>query len=252
MGEVFRDVVIQQLVQMVVGYVLSLADGMDMTGHEGAEVLGMLETYTRWEGSYIVPAMGLLGIDGAGLLAKIDGAMPAEWDWRLLAVQAVYWAIIPVAQIWGAVFFLDTWQYFLHRAMHTVPFLYRRPLSHAFSRTRANRISGNFHSRHHRLYVPYAFGALYNHPFEGFLMDTIGAGLAFKICGLSQRQAIFFFSLSSVKTADDHCGYKLPWDPLQLFFKNNAAYHDIHHQGWGIKVCHSYVGGWMVGLCAGR
>lgn len=45
---------------------------------------------------------------------------------------------------------MDAWQYAMHRAFHENKFLYR-----------------NFHSHHHRLYVPYAYGALYNHPVEG-------------------------------------------------------------------------------------
>jgi sphinganine C4-monooxygenase len=49
------------------------------------------------------------------------------------------------------------------------------------------------------------------------------------------RQGILFFVLSTFKTVDDHCGYALPWDPLQHITSNNAAYHDIHHQSWGIK-----------------
>ena len=93
-----------------------------------------------------------------------------------------------------------------------------------------------FHSRHHRLYVPYAFGALYNHPFEGLLMDTIGAGLGYKLSGMRTRGGMFFFAFSTMKTVDDHCGYSLPWDPLQKMFWNNAGYHDVHHQSWGIKV----------------
>jgi sphinganine C4-monooxygenase len=92
-----------------------------------------------------------------------------------------------------------------------------------------------FHSRHHRLYVPYAYGALYNHPFEGFLLDTLGTGLAYLVSGMTVRQGIWFFAGSSMKTVDDHCGYALPWDPLQHITSNNAGYHDIHHQSWGIK-----------------
>lgn len=92
-----------------------------------------------------------------------------------------------------------------------------------------------FHSRHHRLYVPYAFGALYNHPVEGFLLDTAGTGVAFLVSGMTNRQAMWFFTFSTIKTVDDHCGYAFPWDPLQHFTSNNAAYHDIHHQSWGIK-----------------
>lgn len=91
------------------------------------------------------------------------------------------------------------------------------------------------HSRHHRLYVPYAFGALYNHPVEGFLLDTAGTGVGFLTSGMSNRQSIWFFTFSTIKTVDDHCGYAFPWDPLQRVTGNNAAYHDIHHQSWGIK-----------------
>lgn len=40
-----------------------------------------------------------------------------------------------------------------------------------------------------------------------------------------------------MKGVDDHCGYRLPWDPLQWFNEQNTAFHDVHHQSWGIKVC---------------
>ncbi|THV00513.1 hypothetical protein K435DRAFT_963942 [Dendrothele bispora CBS 962.96] len=39
----------------------------------------------------------------------------------------------------------------------------------------------------------------------------------------------------SRRTVDGRCGYKLPFDPLQLMSGNNADYHDIHHQQIGIK-----------------
>jgi sphinganine C4-monooxygenase len=143
----------------------------------------------------------------------------------------VYWWGIPIAQFFGAMyvpsfhhlspcsrhthlrFIIDTWQYFLHRLMHINKFLYKQ-----------------FHSWHHRLYVPYAFGSLYNHPLEGFLLDTLGAVIAEWAMGLSTRQAMLLFSVSSLKTVDDHCGYNFPWDPLQMLTGNNADYHDIHHQ----------------------
>lgn len=91
------------------------------------------------------------------------------------------------------------------------------------------------HSRHHRLYVPYAYGALYNHPVEGFLLDTLGTSIGYLVAGMTVRQSMWFFTISSIKTVDDHCGYALPFDPLQLISSNNASYHDIHHQSWGIK-----------------
>ncbi|KAJ7245137.1 sphingosine hydroxylase [Mycena haematopus] len=130
----------------------------------------------------------------------------------------IYWWAIPILQFMVAIFAIDTWQYFLHRSMHMNKFLYR-----------------HFHSWHHRLYVPYAFGALYNHPFEGFLLDSLGAVLAESVSGMSTRQAALLFSIATFKTVDDHCGYRLPFDPLQMMSRNNADYHDIHHQQIGIK-----------------
>lgn len=46
---------------------------------------------------------------------------------------------------------------------------------------------------------------------------------------------MWFFTCTTIKTVDDHCGYALPWDPLQHLTSNNAGYHDVHHQSWGIK-----------------
>ncbi|KAK1266434.1 Sphinganine C(4)-monooxygenase 1 [Acorus gramineus] len=117
-----------------------------------------------------------------------------------------------------AMIVLDTWQYFLHRYMHINKFLYR-----------------HLHSKHHRLIVPYAYGALYNHPLEGLLMDTIGGALSFLLSGMSPRTSIFFFSFATIKTVDDHCGLWLPGNLLHFLFDNNSAYHDVHHQLYGNK-----------------
>ncbi|KAF8216293.1 sphingosine hydroxylase [Mycena galopus ATCC 62051] len=130
----------------------------------------------------------------------------------------VYWWAVPLFQFLVAIFIIDTWQYFLHRSMHVNKFMYR-----------------HFHSWHHRLYVPYAFGALYNHPFEGFLLDSCGALIAEFVSGMSTRQAALLFCIATFKTVDDHCGYRFPFDPLQIMSQNNADYHDIHHQQIGIK-----------------
>lgn len=52
---------------------------------------------------------------------------------------------------------------------------------------------------------------------------------------MSMRQAALLFAISEFKTVDDHSGYRLWWDPCQMFFYNNVDYHDIHHQAYGIK-----------------
>ncbi|KAG7830769.1 hypothetical protein KL920_001360 [Ogataea angusta] len=148
------------------------------------------------------------------------------WGWRQVVPDAVptwalyltYWYGLSLLKITIAFFIIDSWQYMLHRAMHLNKWLYRR-----------------FHSRHHRLYVPYAFGALFNDPVEGFLLDTVGTGIASLVTGLSPREQIFLYTFSTLKTVDDHCGYAFPFDPFQIVFPNNSIYHDIHHQHFGVK-----------------
>jgi len=121
-------------------------------------------------------------------------------------------------QFFIAMLVLDTWQYFMHRYMHHNKYLYK-----------------HIHSQHHRLVVPYAFGALYNHPLEGLILDTIGGALSFLLSGMSPRASIFFFSFATIKTVDDHCGLWIPGNPFHVVFKNNTAYHDVHHQLYGSK-----------------
>lgn len=138
--------------------------------------------------------------------------IPYQLAWSL------YYLVFPGLRIMIAFIIIDTWQYFLHRYMHMNKFLYK-----------------HLHSVHHRLYVPYAFGALYNSILEGFLLDTLGTGIAQIVTQLGARETIILFTFSTMKTVDDHCGYALPWDPFQILFPNNATYHDIHHQYFGIK-----------------
>ncbi|KAJ7622427.1 hypothetical protein FB45DRAFT_1032094 [Roridomyces roridus] len=121
-------------------------------------------------------------------------------------------------QLMLAIFVMDTWQYFTHRGLHKNKFLYR-----------------HLHSVHHQLTVTYAFGALYNHPVEGFFIDSLGGVISQSLSGMRTRQAALLFCIATLKTVDDHCGYKLPFDPLQLLTSNNADYHDIHHQMIGMK-----------------
>uniref|UniRef100_A0A453R642 aldehyde oxygenase (deformylating) n=7 Tax=Triticinae TaxID=1648030 RepID=A0A453R642_AEGTS len=127
-------------------------------------------------------------------------------------------ALVIALQFIIAMFVMDTWQYFMHRYMHINKFLYK-----------------HIHSKHHTLVVPYAFGALYNHPLEGLILDTIGGALSFLVAGMTPRTSIFFFSFATIKTVDDHCGLWLPGNILHMLFSNNSAYHDIHHQLYGNK-----------------
>ncbi|KAL8745201.1 MAG: hypothetical protein Q9190_002634 [Brigantiaea leucoxantha] len=242
--EVIRDVVIQQVVQTVVGTLLGMTEPDDVYGKEEYDV-AVWARRIRCAQRAMPGLLGLVGINAQGLAKNLNPAHPMiagaimgghyplfttfeDEDykslttgfvaWERFLANAIYWFAIPLLQFAIGIIVVDTWQYFLHRAMHMNKWLYT-----------------TFHSRHHRLYVPYAYGALYNHPFEGFLLDTLGASVAYKIAGMNTRQGMLFFTGSTFKTVDDHCGYSLPWDPLQRLTSNNAGYHDVHHQSWGIK-----------------
>ncbi|KAJ2907188.1 hypothetical protein MKZ38_006482 [Zalerion maritima] len=244
--EVARDVIVQQIIQTVVGYGLSVTEPHQTTGTEDYDV-AVWATRIRIAQRAFPTLLSLLGINAAAISKNMSAShpllagalagghypflaaecsngapIPAFATWELVVAKLIYWVAIPAIQFFLGILFVDTWQYILHRTMHTNTWLYT-----------------TFHSRHHRLYVPYAYGALYNHWFEGFLLDTLGTGLAFKVAGMTTRQGLVFFTCSTIKTVDDHCGYALPWDPIQHITSNNAAYHDIHHQSWGIKTNYS-------------
>ena len=74
----------------------------------------------------------------------------------------------------------------------------------------------HLHSVHHRLHVSTLTARSTITPVEGFLLDTFGALLSEPVAGLSIRQAMFFFALSTCKTVDDHCGYNLPFGAIGI------------------------------------
>ena len=178
--------------------------------------------------------------------------------WEIYAAKTIYWVLEPAARFGIAIFFSDSWQYFWHRAMHSNRWMYRKPFpltlftfptvlpSQGFHYQTTPTgleslttflLAGNMHAHHHKIYVPYAFGAFYNTLSEAFLLDTIGTTLSLMLSGLTIRQTMCFSTISVMKGVDDHCGYRLPWDPLQWGNEQNTQFHDVHHQSWGIKVC---------------
>ncbi|CAO2040856.1 unnamed protein product [Urochloa humidicola] len=146
----------------------------------------------------------------ASVVCKVKGG-----DDRLAGgAGATLPAIIAVpCQFIVAMAVFDTWQYFWHRLMHGNTFLYR-----------------HVHSWHHRVVAPYAYAAQYNHPVESLILDTAGGAVALAVSGMSPMTSAFFFSFATLKAVDDHSGVLLPGNPLHLLFRNNTAYHDVHHQ----------------------
>ena len=229
--EVFRDVIIQQIVQTVFGLLLAHFDPVETIGREEYDVAVWAQRLRLAQG-YLPGLLGSVGLNSLSLGRRLQSSYPQAAgalfggiyptqsfaSWEIAAANSIYWIGIQLVQFTAAILILDTYEYFVHRAMHMNKFLYT-----------------TLHARHHRLYVPYAYGALYNTPMEGFLLDTLGTCIAYLATGMTVRQGLVFFTCATIKTVDDHCGYAFPWDPLQHLTSNNAAYHDVHHQSWGIK-----------------
>jgi len=145
----------------------------------------------------------------------LQGTEPNQFahvDWYQIALR---WVVAMVV--------MDTHQYWMHRLMHTNQWLYT-----------------NIHSVHHRLLINHPYAALYNHPLELVLLDSLGAALAMFFSGLDGDPfwGSLFLCFASAKTVHDHCGtfaiYRR-WDPFHLVFTNNATYHDVHHALSGRK-----------------
>ncbi|CCF58099.1 hypothetical protein KAFR_0D04510 [Kazachstania africana CBS 2517] len=194
--DVLCEVILQHIIQSVVGYGFYRFDGISQTGYESNQIWNIKK--------YLIVNLHL---NQYLSLEIIDTLVNYAYNYGISAFKIAIGFVI-----------IDTWQYWLHRLMHLNKTLYKK-----------------YHSVHHELYVPYAYGALFNAPLEGFLLDTLGTGIAAILTGLSQREQIILYTFATMKTVDDHCGYDLPFDPFQMIFPNNSVYHDIHHQTWGLK-----------------
>ncbi len=107
------------------------------------------------------------------VMTLVDPEFCDSRPWRGLPYMAIEWA--------AAMLVMDAWQYSIHRLFHESKSLYNA-----------------VHSTHHRLLVPYAFGALYNHPLEAFALDTIGAIMTFYATGMSCAAGVGFFTFATV------------------------------------------------------
>ena len=152
--EVIRDVVLQQVIQTGVGWLLGMTEPDDFFGKEEYDIavwarrIRMLQGLSPW-------LLSVMGVDADGLAKNLaisyptlagavaGGQYPSLMDisitldgyrsnvstfvrWEIFAAKAIYWYIVPVLQFALAIFFVDTWQYFLHRAMHMNKWLYSK------------------------------------------------------------------------------------------------------------------------------
>lgn len=70
----------------------------------------------------------------------------------------------------AAMLVMDAWQYSFHRVFHEVPWLYK-----------------HVHFWHHTISIPYSYGALYQHPVEMLIMDTLSGLVAVEATGAPPR-----------------------------------------------------------------
>jgi sphinganine C4-monooxygenase len=149
--DVFRDVIIQQVIQTVFGVVMSLIDDEPMFGKDDYNVAWYAQMI-RVAQRAIPPVLATVGLNPAALASKVTASqpmlagalsggrysgllqkvtisgqetlVPAFAAWELTAAKFLYWVGIPALQFYIGVLIVDTWEYFLHRAMHMNKWLY--------------------------------------------------------------------------------------------------------------------------------
>lgn len=143
--QVARDVVVQQIIQVVTGAALAMTEPPEMFGKAEYDV-AVWATNLRLSQRALPGLLGLLGLNASAIsknmsashpllagalaggyypfLATPDAAAPAFAPWELTAAKLIYHVFVPALQFFAAVFILDTWQYFLHRLMHMNRWMY--------------------------------------------------------------------------------------------------------------------------------
>lgn len=151
--DVIRDVVIQQIIQTVIGLLLGLTEPDDVVGKEGHDVV-LWAQRIRLAQRFLPRILAVIGVDatmlakslaasapmlagaiaggfypsqlqGTSLGSGTEAIVPGFAHWEMVAAKVAYWFLVPAFQFTIAVLFVDTWQYFLHRAMHMNQWLYR-------------------------------------------------------------------------------------------------------------------------------
>ncbi|KAL8785680.1 MAG: hypothetical protein Q9213_003239 [Squamulea squamosa] len=232
--ECFKAVVRYHVMQISIGLLLNHGNGPALVGDEACKVHDTALAIHNLRN--VVPMLlTTLGIDAKQLSLATQGTSTAfaqiigggspngsrnqiPTSVEIALAKFTINILTPAFQYTLALVVVDTWIYFTHRLCHVNRTLYRL-----------------VHAQHHRLYVSYAYGAVYAHWLETLFLDILSFVLAGEIAQLSARQSMIFGGFATIKTISDHCGYVFPWDPFRWINGNGAVFHDLHHQSWGLK-----------------
>ncbi|KAL8710614.1 MAG: hypothetical protein Q9220_004838 [cf. Caloplaca sp. 1 TL-2023] len=228
----FKSVVRYHIMQISIGLALNYGNtAQPMIGDERCKIHDTAIFLHSLRNNIVPILFNLVGIDAKRLstatsgtsatLASFVSAAPSSSTPHTIdrtLAKLIISIGIPLAQYALALVIVDTWIYFTHRLCHVNRTLYRL-----------------VHAQHHRLYVSYAYGAVYAHWLETLFLDILSFVLAGEIAQLSPRQSMLFGTLATIKTISDHCGYVFPWDFTRVVNGNGAVFHDLHHQSWGLK-----------------
>ena len=254
-----QTVVRYHVIQISIGLLLNIGSEPTMTGDESCQMQRIAGVMSNAR-NLIPMALAVLGIDAkrlafatkdtsAGLAQVLAGDYLTSGDLarnahftrlELSMAKIVVYIGKPLFQYLVALTVVDTWIYFTHRLCHVNKTLYRTSSQYQSPNIKSKpdmHSAGLVHAQHHRIYVSYAYGAVYAHWLETLFLDILSFILAGEIAQLSARQSMLFGSFATIKTISDHCGYIFPWDPFRLVNNNGAVFHDLHHQSWGLKVC---------------
>lgn len=149
--EVLRDVIFQQIIQIIASFSLSIFDEPLTTGKADYDVAWYAQKI-RLAQRAVPTVLSAVGVDAVGLASKISSSqpilssvllggkypallqtatvageqvsVPAFASWELAVASFVYWYGLPTIQFSAAVIIMDAWEYMLHRAMHMNKWLY--------------------------------------------------------------------------------------------------------------------------------
>ena len=149
----------------------------------------------------VTPRKVLFNVIGVTLLATLG-------NFGLYYFNLLHRDMLRFLYILLGIWWIDTVEYFVHLTMHGTPFLYKLA-----------------HKEHHRLNIPYHYGALYNSSYEANITGSI-LTVGFILFGFSFHEFIIVTSLANIATVIDHVDLR-EYPLLRFLSKDN--FHVLHH-----------------------